>query len=252
VEAAKKWFADGEGTKVVLARPIDLEASAAFDVPGILERIRTQHAGSTVFLLRAANGASFLGATPETLLSKRGDTVQTEALAGTGLEGEEAALLGNERIRREHFAVVEGIRTAASPFATGMEIEPEPRVVGFRHLRHLRTGISFQLRAQTSMSELIAALHPTPAVGGTPREKAMAFIRQHEGMDRGFYAGPVGWVAGEDAEFFVALRSAWVHEARARLFVGAGLVEGCDAEADWRQTEPKSRPMRDGLMGGDS
>ncbi len=108
---------------------------------------------------------------------------------------------------------------------------------------HLRTSIRAVLRKDLGLAEVVCALHPTPAVGGSPREHALEFLCEHEALDRGWYAGPVGWVGMGKAHQMVALRSARVKGARARLFVGAGIVAGSNAESEWRETELKSLAM---------
>jgi isochorismate synthase EntC len=125
--------------------------------------------------------------------------------------------------------------------------EAAPAVLALKHVVHLRTGIQAQLREDVGPVALVTALHPTPAVGGAPRERALRFLGEHEALDRGWYAGPVGWVGPQRAHLVVALRSALVEGARARLFVGAGIVQGSDPAAEWRETELKGVAMRRAL-----
>jgi isochorismate synthase EntC len=116
---------------------------------------------------------------------------------------------------------------------------------------HLRTGIRAELHEGVTAAQVVGALHPTPAVGGVPRDHSLGFLHEHEALDRGWYAGPVGWIGPTGAHMVVALRSALVRGSHARLFVGAGIVRGSSSAAEWRETEMKGLAMLRALGGGD-
>ncbi|ATB33365.1 isochorismate synthase [Melittangium boletus] len=236
--------------KVVLARAVEVEADEDFDRVDILARLREQNPRCATFFFRAPDGSAFLGATPETLCRLEASKLETEALAGSAAPLRSGELESSDKDRREHMAVVHYILRALKPLAEHVEADGEPGVLALKNVVHLRTGIRAGLREGIGVAELMAALHPTPAVGGTPRENALAFIATHEALDRGWYAGPVGWVGPGRAHQMVALRSARVKGARARLFVGAGIVAGSSAESEWRETEMKGLAMLRALGGG--
>ncbi|WP_257458828.1 isochorismate synthase [Archangium lipolyticum] len=236
--------------KVVMARAVEVEGERVFDRVDVLARLREQNPRCATFLFRAPDGTAFLGATPETLCRVEGRRLETEALAGSAPPAQAGSLEASDKDRREHETVVRYILKALKPLAERVEADAEPALLPLRNVVHLRTGIRAELREGVGVAELVAALHPTPAVGGTPREHALEFLLEHEALDRGWYAGPVGWVGLGRAHQMVALRSARVKESKARLFVGAGIVAGSSAESEWRETEMKSLAMLRALGGG--
>jgi len=251
VDRAVEAIAAGSLQKVVLARSLDASASEPFDIVDVLSRLREQNPRCATFLFRTPDGACFLGATPETLCRVEGRRLETEALAGTAAPQLADGLRGQDKDVREHEAVVRYILATLRTLASDVSADAEPRLLELKNVVHLRTGIRAQLREGVTAAQVVGALHPTPAVGGTPRERALAFLVEHEGLDRGWYAGPVGWVGPRGVHLVVALRSALVRGSRARLFVGCGIVAGSIAEAEWRETEMKSLAMLRALGGGD-
>lgn len=251
VERALEAISSGHLQKVVLARSLDAEGPAAFDVVDVLARLREQNPRCATFLFRAPDGTCFLGATPETLCRVEGRVVQTEALAGTAAPGQAEGLKGHDKDLREHDSVVRYILATLRPLSEQVTSDAEPALLTLKNVVHLRTGIRAELKPGVTAAQVVAAMHPTPAVGGFPRERALSFLVEHEGLDRGWYAGPVGWVGPKRAHLMVALRSALVRGAKARLFVGVGLVAGSTPEAEWRETEMKSLAMLRALGGGD-
>jgi isochorismate synthase len=230
-------------SKVVLARAIDVAAEGRLEPLAALERLRAEGTRGTAFAFAGADGSTFLGLTPETLLRVHGRRVETEALAGTAPLAEAEGLLEDERIGREHGAVVEGIQAALEPLCERVMVDAQPALLRLKDVAHLRTRVAATLREGTPPAALVAALHPTPATGGTPRRGALDFLAAHEGLERGWYAGALGWVGPEGMELVVGLRSALVRETSARLFVGAGVVAGSTAQGEWEETEAKARPM---------
>lgn len=257
VEGRRRWDAlvsralaaisSGALDKVVLARAIDVEAEAAIDPAAVLAALTARFPSCRSFLLRGGGGGTFLGATPEVLCRIEGDRVFTEALAGSARPGEAAALLGSQKDLREHRWVVDHIVRALGGLAQGLECKPEPRLLALANVVHLHTPISARLAPGRGTADVVAALHPTPAVAGVPAEAALRFIARHEGLDRGLYAGLVGWVGPRRAELAVGLRSALLRGKRARVFVGAGIVEGSSAGREWDETELKAQALLDAL-----
>jgi salicylate biosynthesis isochorismate synthase/menaquinone-specific isochorismate synthase len=192
--------------------------------------------------------ATFIGATPELLLRRSGLRVSTIALAGSiGRSADPAVddhlgerLMRSEKDREEHAIVARRIERQLRPHAVWVTMADEPEVVRIANIQHLGTPIRAQLATPVSAVELCGLLHPTPAVGGEPVAVALPLIRALEGIDRGWYAGPVGWTdANEDGEFCVALRCALVEGALARCYAGDGVVADSDPAAELAETEVK-------------
>jgi len=242
--------------KLVLARSCHLTATRAFDCGRATARLRQAYPSCTTFWLGGAAG-DFLGATPEVLARVRAGALETAALAGTTARGtttaaDEAlgrALVASDKDRREHALVVEAIAAALTPLCRGLVVEPAPRLLRLPNVQHLLTPIRARLAGDAHLLDVVARLHPTPAVGGHPRAAALAALAQREGLARGWYAGPVGWFdAAGDGEFTVAIRSALVRTHRAVLFAGAGIVAGSDPEAELAETRLKLQPLLSALL----
>jgi menaquinone-specific isochorismate synthase len=198
---------------------------------------------------------SFLGATPERLVTVRGRTVETGALAGTTGRGDTPEedewlareLLGDEKNAHEHELVAGAIRDQLRPFAASVATG-ERRVRRLATVQHLETPITAELGTDEHVLSLVEALHPTPAVGGLPPDVALRTIRDTERFDRGWYAAPVGWFdAAGYGSFAVALRSAVAREDTATLFAGVGIVGDSDPDREWDEVDLKYRPMLDEL-----
>jgi isochorismate synthase len=246
----------GEVEKVVAARHSQVGFAQPIAAAAVLARLRAQAPQSFRFALR--RGAStFLGASPERLLRKHQRTVETEALAGTlarrpaPLPELAAQLLGSDKDRREHALVVRAICDRLAPLCEvdePAELEA-PQVRVLPHLLHLHTPLTARTRRpSTHVMELAAALHPTPAVGGTPTAPALQLIAAHEPQARGHYAGPVGWYDEHgDGEFAVAIRSGVLIADTAFIYGGAGIVRGSDPGREYAETAAKMRPLLDAL-----
>jgi menaquinone-specific isochorismate synthase len=238
----------GDVRKVVLARQLVVEAGVPFDRRSVLDRLRRSHPSCFTYA-----AGSFVGASPELLVRRRGDEVASCPMAGTVPRGatpedDDTLTTGLRRSVKEaeeHRLLVDAVVAALAPVCVGPPKAGEPDVVRFPTVSHLATRVRGVLRRPApSALALAGLLHPTPAVGGLPRAAALATIADLEGFDRGLYAGPVGWVdAGGDGEWAVALRGAQLDGPRARLVAGAGIVAGSDPEAEWAETEAKLRPM---------
>ena len=247
IEAATGRIAAGEMSKVVLAREILVRASSAHDPAALFGALREQFASCFCFCCGTPE-AAFLGASPELLLRRSGASLSTVALAGSTRRSSDPAvddhlgeqLLRSDKDRREHAIVAERIGRTLRPHSVWVETAPEPEIVKVSNIQHLATPIVAQLAEPRSAVELAGLLHPTPAVGGEPRGTAAKAIAELEEMDRGRYAGPVGWMdATEDGEFCVALRSALLRDREARLYAGVGIVAGSDPAAELAETEIK-------------
>jgi isochorismate synthase len=247
IAAATERIAAGEMSKVVLAREVLVSAAAAHDLAAVFGAMREQFPSCFCFCCGTPE-AAFLGASPELLLRRSGASLSTVALAGSTRRSSDPAvddhlgeqLLRSDKDRREHAIVAERIARLLRPHAVWVETAPEPEVVKVANIQHLATPIVAQLAEPRSAVELAGLLHPTPAVGGEPSAPAAAAIEELEQMDRGWYAGPVGWMdATEDGEFCVALRSALVRDREAHLYAGVGVVAGSDPAAELAETEIK-------------
>jgi len=249
VAAALAAIRGGAMKKVVLARPIDVTSDRAIDPLAVASALCRAAPSCTTFAIAGQKGGAFVGATPELLCRICAGTVETMALGGSGNGGAGAESWATDKELREHAAIVDFISQALRPHCESLEVPAHPRVRELPQVAHLETDIRGALVPGKGPAEVVRALHPTPAVGGVPRERALSFLREHEGLDRGWYAGAVGWVGPGAAELCVALRCALVRGSRARIFVGAGIVEGSDAAAEWAETDAKASVVL-GALGG--
>jgi len=247
VEAATRRIGEGEMSKVVLAREVVVSGAAAHEPGAIFGALREQFPSCFCFCCGTPE-AAFIGASPELLVRRSGASVSTVALAGSTRRSSDPAvddhlgeqLLRSDKDRREQRIVAERIVRALRPHAVWVEAAAEPEIVKVANIQHLATPVIAQLAEPRSAIELAGLLHPTPAVGGEPWPPAAAAIAELEGMDRGWYAGPVGWMdATEDGEFCVALRSALLRDRDAHLYAGVGVVAGSDPAAELAETEVK-------------
>ena len=243
VSEALAAFESGQLRKVVLARALEIEADTPLEVPAVRERMRSIAGPAVAYELRAADGTTLLGASPERLFTLEAGRLETQALASSAAPGELERLTGGRKEAREHAAVVESIRAALLPLSSQVEIGAAPEPLALGYVSHLRTPVRARLRPGVTPADVVRALHPTAAVGGTPREEALAFLRSHERLARGWYAGAIGWLGPDRADLRVALRCALVRSNVARLFSGAGCVPGSTAEGEWVETAVKARFM---------
>jgi isochorismate synthase len=241
----------GRIDKVVLARRVGLKSPVELDVANALRRLAASAPESTTYAFRRA-GRTFLGATPERLVRTEGRTFKTVAVAGTIRRGADAAedahlaqaLLASEKDLEEHAIVVDAIRSLLKPVAETLTVAPHPGVMTLRFVQHLVTEIVGTLPEAHGLLALAERLHPTPAVGGEPREMALALLDEHEGFDRGWYAGPIGWLGADgDGELCVALRCGIVERTSATLFAGCGIVADSDPDQEWDESKIKLRAV---------
>jgi menaquinone-specific isochorismate synthase len=241
--------------KVVLARRIDVTANRDFVVSDVLERLVALYPSCMVYSI---NG--FVGASPELLLRRAGDLVESHPLAGTVARSGDstadaalvAALMASPKARSEHRLVVDGIRTALADACDDLTIPDQPSVLGLRNVSHLATHISGRLsqaaRGLTAL-QLVRLVHPTPAVGGSPTAAAIQYLQKAEGFDRGCYAGPVGWVDGRgDGAWAIGIRCAELSGSIARIYAGNGIVEGSDPSEELAETQLKLQALLAALV----
>ena len=254
-------FADavarGRLEKVVLARRVHFRAAADLDVVAALRHLAETAPESTTFAF-ARGGVTFLGATPERFLRTTRRSFATVAIAGSAPRGGDAeedarlaaALLASAKDRAEHAVVVAALRERLAPIVESLTIAESPAILALPHVQHLMTPVSGRLRDEAGLLSLARELHPTPAVGGAPRDAALALITGHEGFERGWYAGPVGWLGADgDGELMVALRCGLVSGAEATLFAGCGIVADSDPAGEWDESRLKLRTMLAALGG---
>lgn len=239
----------GRLEKVVLARRVAVPLPVGVTAVDILERLRSEGSGRFRFGLQH-RGRAFVGASPECLFRKRGASVRVEAVAGTyDLQAADADLVqaaehlfASGKDLAEHAHVVRGVVDSIEPLSLSVVPEDGPEVREARGLAHLGTTVRARLRPEVSALDLVAALHPTPAVGGLPSAAALRFIRRNEPAPRGLFSAPVGWIdARGNACLAVAIRSALLLESHAWVYAGAGIVAGSDPAAEWDETSAKLR-----------
>jgi isochorismate synthase len=243
--------------KVVLARELTVDAPAAHDPAALLGALRDLFPSCFCFCFGTPE-AAFIGASPELLVRRSGAVAATVGLAGTTSRSADPAvddhlgeaMLRSPKVRDEHGIVVRRIERTLRPHSVWVHAEGEPFVVKVGNLQHLATPIRAQLAESHSAIELAGYLHPTPAIGGEPREQALELIDELEGIDRGWYTGPVGWMdAAEDGEFCVGLRSALLRDREAHLFAGCGIVSDSDPAAELQESELKFEALLPLLAG---
>jgi len=220
--------------KVVLARALDLAAPDGFDVGALLQELLHRRSGDYVFAVPLPSDRILVGASPELLVSRTGPAVRAVPLAGSAPRSDDPAvderraaeLLASTKARHEHAVVVAAVADALAPLCTGLAVAQEPSLVCTPTMWHLGTAVTGSAEHSTAL-DLALALHPTPAVCGTPADLAAAAIDELEPFDRGFFAGATGWLdAAGNGEWTVTLRCAEIGESTLRLFAGAGIVAG--------------------------
>lgn len=252
VDAIGGQIARGDLEKLVLARRVQIEAAQPFDPGAVLQRLRARYGASTLFAL-AKGARCFLGATPEHLISVYGRTVIAAALAGSTPRGRTPAddrarglaLRADPKERREHAIVTQALVEVLRPLCASLDLPDKSELLQLPDVQHLHTPVQGVLAQPASVLELVEQLHPTPAVGGSPRAAVWPLVRRYEPFDRGWFAGPLGWVDGRgDGDFVVAIRSALLDGRRASLFAGCGIVAGSDAAREYDESELKLHAMR--------
>ena len=251
VSRAVELIKRGDVQKVVLAREVRVHAANPYDPAAVFGALREVFPSCFTYCVGTGDRA-FVGASPELLVRRDGARAQTVALAGTTRRSADPSvddhlgeqLLHSTKEREEQAIVSARIERTLAPVSLWVAAADEPALIKVQNVQHLATPIRAQLREPLSTLELVGLLHPTPAVGGEPRERAIKLIPELEGLDRGWYAGPVGWTdMSEDGEFCVALRGGLLHDRVAHLYAGCGIVRDSDPAAELAETEIKLQTM---------
>ena len=258
VGKALEAISKGTYEKIVLARGIELEADRPWQPLDTLNRLRERFSGCFTFSFAGGDARSFIGATPERLLQIRNGRLLTEAIAGSAPRGATAGedakfardLLESEKDLHEHICVRDSILRRLQKVGVDGRAEAQPQLLLLANVQHLRTRIEAEVGESVHLLDILLEMHPTPAVGGSPREDAVPCIAELEQIERGLYAGVVGWFNHlNEGEMIVGIRSALIEDKIARLYAGAGIVKGSDPEKEMRETEMKLKALLDVLAG---
>ncbi|WP_327435497.1 isochorismate synthase [Streptomyces sp. NBC_01201] len=251
VAAAVKRMRAGGFDKVVLARTLELTSGHDLDLPAMLNRLARRDPDGYLFAVPSGPGRTLVGASPELLVARRGDRLLANPLAGSAQRSDDlaedvrraAALLDSPKDLHEHAVVVDAIREQLAPFCTRLDVPERPTLVRTAAMWHLSTTLTGDLRDPSSTAlDLASALHPTPAVCGTPTDVARQVIADSEPFDRGAYTGMVGWQdADGDGDWVVTIRCAEAEGRTLRLFAGAGVVAESSPAAETAETAAKFR-----------
>jgi isochorismate synthase len=252
VETAAKRLRAGEAAKVVLAREVVARGDGVVSAGMVARSLRAAYPSCFTYLVTGADGTAFAGASPELLVRRSGRRAYSQPMAGSVARGAGEAdddrlarqLVDSAKDKAEHRLASEFVVEALRPFSRVVEASA-PEVVRFTNIQHLATTVTAELTDPAADAlDLAAALHPTPAVGGWPREAADALIDELEGLDRGWYAGAVGWIdANGDGEFAIALRCGLLWEDGARLYAGVGVMPDSDPARELEETELKFKAL---------
>ncbi len=257
VDEVAEELKTGSLKKVVLARELRLVFDEKINSEAILENLYHQQRDSFIFVFES-NGDCFIGATPERLVKKQGNSVFSTCLAGSIRRGKTVVedeslgqtLLNDQKNLIEHGYVVEMIKAALEESCEEIILPDKPQLMKIRDIQHLYTPVIGKCQKDASLLLLVERLHPTPALGGLPKQEAVEKIRQVEELDRGFYAAPLGWVDYRgNGEFSVSIRSGLIQGNEASLFAGCGVVADSDSESEYLETSLKFRPMLRALGG---
>lgn len=256
VEKARKLIAQKSFEKIVLARSVSVESKYDIEPTILAHNLRQKYPECYNFMIQKDPDTAFIGATPERLVSFQNGILLTEGLAGSTSRGHSAmedaslahSLMESRKDRDEHDFVVRAINDSLKPFISDIRHPEQPAIKKLKNVQHLYTPISASAKEGVHIHELIHELHPTPAVGGYPKEQAVPFIQEIEQLERGWYSAPVGWFnLNGCGEFAVAIRSALLQKNRAELYAGCGIVSDSDPEKEWKETLLKFRPMMEAL-----
>lgn len=253
---AREAIAGQRMEKVVLARQLKLKKHPSIQADSILQQLRVQYPHCTTFCIQKPDGPAFIGCSPEKLLSFKGDDIETEALAGSIGRGKSKVedkrlateLSLSQKNIQEHQYVVQSLTENLESLVKTLQYPAKPSIKKLANVQHLHTPVAAQKRKDVHPLSLLGRLHPTPAMGGFPRDEANRYIKHHEPFSRGWFASPVGWLNSDnEGEFTVAIRSGLISETEALLFAGCGIVADSDPESEWQETNLKFMPMLSAL-----
>ena len=245
--AVDQDISNKEYEKVVLARRSIFDFDVELRPNALMKHLKDQTPGCFYFCFQPCADTAFLGATPERLYKRRGLKIQSEAIAGTRPRGKddtddtalENQLMSSSKDAHEHQYVVKMIQSALELLCHKIRSDKKFSLKKLGGTQHLQTSFEGDLIGGISDDQILPALHPTPAVGGHPTEKAIKTIRETEPFNRGWYAGPVGYIGYDQAEFAVAIRSGLIHQDHLSLYAGAGIVSGSTLKNEWNEIENK-------------
>ncbi|MGH1363987.1 MAG: isochorismate synthase [Calditrichia bacterium] len=247
VVTSLKLFSTKQLKKIVMARKTTLEYDSPLNPLSVFNKLRSDGPGAFQFYFQPTDNLAFLGRTPELLYRRQNGAVFSDAIAGTRKRGETnledkqlaSELLNSDKDVREHRIVLEDIAKRMKRLCSETEVDERIRVLKLARLQHLYATVKGQLKTEINDGHIIDDLHPTPAVGGLPKKAALEKIVELEPFDRGWYAGPVGWVGRQWSEFAVAIRSGLVDLNKLHLYAGAGIVPGSEPNLEWDEIENK-------------
>jgi isochorismate synthase len=252
IKRIRSTIQSGAAQKVVLARTVEARFAAPPDRLTALSNLASRYANTYRFLIEPMPGQAFYGATPELLIERRSERIRTAGVAGSRRRGASpadddalgAALLASAKDQHEHRVVVETICQRLQSLTDTLDVPTEPRLMKLANIQHLYTPISGTLAADTHILDVVARLHPTPALGGSPATVALPLIAELEHDSRGWYGAPVGWIDQHgDGVFAVAIRSALSVDEQTRFYAGAGIMGESDPASEWQETAVKLIPM---------
>ncbi len=256
IDWALQTFGQSALRKIVFAREVILTLKEGINPAAFMERLAVATPGCFHFLFQPDDDHAFLAATPERLFWQQGRLIRSEAVAGTRPRGATAAedaqfradLFGSTKDHREHEFVRLSVKNHLEQVCESVDIEPTPSEMKLARRRHLVTRLTGRLHPGVTSLDVLEQLHPTPAVGGYPHKDALRVLREREHFDRGWYAGPIGWVGRDAAEFAVGIRSGYVQGNKLSLYSGAGIVRGSEPLREWEEIENKISDFLD-VMG---
>jgi menaquinone-specific isochorismate synthase len=251
VEFILNKFSSDQIDKLVLARKTSFTFASPPSCWHILSTLSERAKGATLFAFQLSPQVCFLGATPEKLFQRRGNLFSADAVAATRPRGKtleedqqlETDLLTSSKEQREFGIVKDFLGEALLPLSEKMQWEEVDRVIKGSHVQHLYNCLKAELKEGISDRDLIHALHPTPALGGYPRDKSLDLLKEIEPFDRGWYGAPVGVIGNQQTSLYVAIRSGLIQGCQAHLFAGTGLVPGSIPDREWEELEHKVRPF---------
>ena len=256
---AQQNIKTGRYDKIVLSRELEIELDGKVEPTRIVNHLRKEYPSCYTFLFRPDGKTSFLGSTPERLLSIRSNYILTEGLAGSISRGKTATddtilekqLLNSSKDIEEHNYVVRSIQERLLLFSDEVNFPKKPGIKKFTNVQHLYTPISAWMNKDYNPFSILDKMHPTPAVGGFPTNQALGNIPELELYDRGWYAGPIGWINSKGrGEFVVSIRSGIIDEKDALFYAGCGIVEHSNPDSEWEETKLKFIPMLTAIQHG--
>ena len=257
VSAVLEEIASGRISKLILARKTSYQFLRQVSIWPLFRCLMEKARSATLFAFQLTPTLCFLGATPEKLFQREGNVLSADAIAGTRARGRtldedvqlEQELLVSPKEQLEFAIVKRFLQETLVALSDGLKWDGDDRILKASHVQHIHNTLNAVLKKKILDAELISALHPTPALGGFPRDSALNFLKKIEPFDRGWYGAPVGMISPHRSCFYVAIRSALIRERSLHLFAGTGLVQGSVAAREWDELEQKIRPFTETLSG---